>query len=361
MVQNPEIQSIVKNTFNEVKNYLKSDQISVNCPRCAEENGGIIDGKFNLEINTKKNLFRCWKCSNPYFSGSLKKLLRLYATRSNYELYKSYVGNNYFFGNGEIDIDYEDLWIELPKEVILFSQMDYTNPSHLEAYNYLILDRKLNQEIIFKFRLGFCLEGRYTKRIIFPSYDENGIVNYFVARNYDLKNKKKSPYDNPKYGKDKIIFNEGYINWDSSIYLVEGVFELATFPINTIPLLGKKLSTTLFKKLNELKPNIVILLDPDAHKDAVELYYQLYSIYIGQEEKIKIIKLPYEKDLDLIRKNKGIDDVIKCLYNARTLTIDDYFSKKLVNLNDGRNSNRKFQDYSKYSEWGRSGSTKSFI
>ena len=51
---------------------------------------------------------------------------------------------------------------------------------------------------------------------------------------------------------DVIIFNEGLINWDSTIYIVEGTFEFLSFPVNTIPQLGKQLSSALFFKLKNL-------------------------------------------------------------------------------------------------------------
>jgi hypothetical protein len=351
------VQSIIKNIFGDVRGYAVSSQLQVNCPRC-KENEHLFepDGKFNLEINPDKKggIFRCWKCSNPPFSGSLGKLVRLYGSKGDYEIYKSYRLSN--LTDYSYDDEIEDIIITLPKEFISFSNIDENDPLHLEAYNYLVLDRKISKELILKFKLGFCLEGRYKKRIIIPSYDEYGLINYFIGRNYDFSKKGIIPYDNVKANKDQIIFNEGLINWDSTIYLVEGLFEFLSFPINTIPLLGKTISTALFNKLNKYKPNIVILLDPDAFKNAIELYYTLYSIYIGCEDRVKIIELPFEKDFDLIRKNRGIDIAINCLYNARNLNINDNFIRKMKPRNDG------YRRYNKHSkpEW-ESGSTKQFI
>jgi DNA primase len=111
---------------------------------------------------------------------------------------------------------------------------------------------------------------------------------------------------------------------------------MLSFPINIIPLLGKTLSTTLFFKLKELKPDIVILLDPDAYKTSIELFQVLHNMYIDCEDKIRIVKLPTLDDLDELRKNNGIDKVIKCLRTARKLTVDDYFVKKLHRPYDKR-------------------------
>jgi len=113
-------------------------------------------------------------------------------------------------------------------------------------------------------------------------------------------------------------------------------------------MLGKTLSTTLFLKLKETKPEVVVLLDPDAYKDSIELYYTLHTIYIGCEERVKIVKLPTKEDLDELRKNQGIDEVIKSLYGARQLIIDDYFIKKLQKPYVKKDTGR-YRAYSKYS------------
>jgi len=332
MIRGQEFHPIIQNIFHEVKGLNVSEQLQVCCPRCQEREGlSYPDGKFNLEINTAKRMFRCWKCEDPKFSGSLGKLIRLFGTHIDYEIYKSYVGT---IQDYVVDEDDDVLiQVKLPDEMIYFSQMESNNLEHFEAYNYLVNERKISRDIILKYRLGFCTTGKYKKRIIIPSFDMSGGVNYFVGRNYASKTVngvKISPYLNPKADKDKIIFNEGLINWDSLVFIVEGVFDMFRLP-NAIPLLGKTISTTLFNKLNELKPKIIILLDPDAYNNAIELYYLLYTIYVGCEERIKFVKLPTNDDIDELYINQGIDVVINAIRNARGLIVDDYFLKKINN------------------------------
>lgn len=343
MVKGKEFHPIIEKIFVDVNNLYNSEQIQVNCPRCQEREGlRYPDGKYNLEINTAKRVFRCWKCEEPRFSGSLGKLIRLFGSEVDYELYKSYASvfqDFSYSGEGDEQI----ISVSLPSEMISFANMDASNPDHFEAYNYLVNDRMISRETILKYRLGFCLEGRYANRIIIPSYDEFGDINYFVARAY--KSGMKPPYKNPKVDKMKIIFNEGLINWDSTIYLVEGAFEFLSFPVNIVPLLGKDLSIPLFYKLKERKPNIVILLDPDAFKTAIQLFFNLQTIYHGFEERVKIVKLPTMEDLDELRKRVDKRELLKALYSARGLTIDDYFKKKLYKPHG---NNRRYESNSKY-------------
>jgi hypothetical protein len=351
MLRGQEFHSIIENIFGDVQGLQVSEQIQVNCPRCQERDGlSYPDGKYNLEINTAKRMFRCWKCDEPKFSGSLGRLIRMQGGNNDYEMYKSYAG---VFQDHEYDEDEKEyVAVKLPDEMVSFSQMDVSNPDHFEAYNYLVNERKISRDIILRYRLGFCTTGKYAQRIIIPSFDAKGDVSYFVGRYYgnNLKIRKKLPYLNPDADKDVIIFNEGLVNWDSTVYLVEGAFEMLSFPVNIIPMLGKTLSTTLFMKLKELKPNVVVLLDPDAYKNSIELYYRLHTIYVGCEERVRIVKLPTKEDLDELRKNQGIDEVIKCLYGARGLTVDDYFIQKLRKPYDKKRS-RRYDSDSRDSGW----------
>jgi len=350
MIRGQEFHSILQNIFEDVQGHLQSEQLQVNCPRCQEREGlSHPDGSYNLEINTARRVFRCWKCDEPRFSGSLGKLIGIFGSSVDRDMYKSYAG---VFQDQFFDEEKEYVAVKLPDEMITFAQMEATNPEHFEAYNYLVNERKLTRDIILRYRLGFCTTGKYAKRIIIPSYDKNGDINYFVGRYYgnEKKIRKKMPYLNPEADKGVIIFNEGLINWDSTVYLVEGAFEMLSFPVNAIPMLGKTLSTTLFLKLKELKPNVVVLLDPDAYKSSVELYYMLYTIYIGCEERVKIVKLPTNDDLDELRRNDGHDAVLTALYSARGLVLDDYFIQKLQKPYEKKGAGRH-GTYSKYFEW----------
>ena len=117
--------------------------------------------------------------------------------------------------------------------------------------------------------MGFCSSGGYSNRIIVPSYDEDGKLNYFVAR--DMFPNSKFKYKNPPMSKDTVGF-EMFINWKEPIVLVEGIFDAITIRNNAIPLFGKFPSKTLIKRLVEKKVKIIyVALDEDAKKDAVKL------------------------------------------------------------------------------------------
>jgi DNA primase len=185
--------------------------------------------------------------------------------------------------------------VRLPKEFISFPRASAglkMTPIYKVPYNYL-KQRNVTNEMMVKFNIGFCYEGEYKNRIIIPSYDEEGGLNYFTGRSWETKPYLK--YKNPEAEKDKIIFNEKLIDWKKDIYLVEGVFD-GFFLENSIPMLGKHMSEMLFDKVyNNAKGNVIIALDGDAWNSAIKLYHELNGGELY--EKIKIVKLPKDQDV----------------------------------------------------------------
>ena len=129
-----------------------------------------------------------------------------------------------------------------------------------KALDYLY-SRGLSDKDIMAWKIGFCDYGEYQGRIIIPSFDVSGNVNFFIARSYTGDWMK---YKNPKISKD-IIFNDLNIDWTADIVLVEGAFDAVKCK-NAIPLLGSTLRETsiLFQKICVQKPDVYLALDEDA-------------------------------------------------------------------------------------------------
>jgi len=162
--------------------------------------------------------------------------------------------------------------------------------------NYL-KGRGITQDIIDKYDIGFAYEGDYAGRIIVPSFDKEGELNYFVSRSWNPKTRMK--YKNPEAAKEFLIFNESRINWDEDIWIVEGVFD-GFFVPNSIPLLGKFINDNLWEILYQrAKKDIIVCLDDDAWEDAKRVYYKLSGGKLYG--RIKLVKLPEGKDLGDLR------------------------------------------------------------
>ena len=272
---------------NEKQHYESKGQISFDCPVCAAEKGlDKGDGKGNLEINYSKHVYKCWSCGETLGTqGPLGKLFDKHATKSQKKVY------NLIKPEELKQQDAKRTQLRLPEGYTTFEDSNPRFIPHIEAYKYL-QSRGITDEIIKKYKIGYTVTGDFAYRIIVPSFNKEGTLNYFVARAWVSK---KMKYKNPTVPKDEIIFNEGLIDWNKDVYLVEGAFD-GFFLDNSIVMLGKKMSKLLFETLYlNAKGNVIICTDGDAWKDGLKLYHELNGGVLYN--KIKIIKLPMDKDI----------------------------------------------------------------
>lgn len=276
------------------QHYESKGQISFDCPVCAEEKGlDIGDGKGNLEINYIRHVYKCWACGETHGThGPLGKLFDGYATKQQKKIYN-------LIKPEELQLqDKKRVRLRLPEGFTTFKDSNPRFIPHIEAYKYL-QSRGINDEMIEKYNIGYTVQGEFAYRVIIPSFDKDGILNYFVGRAWvNKKMKYKNPASVPK---DEIIFNEKLIDWDKDIFLVEGAFDSFFLP-NPLVMLGKKMSKLIFETLYlKANGNIIICVDGDAWQDGLKMYHELNGGRLYN--KIKIVKLPNDKDVCDLRGN----------------------------------------------------------
>ena len=279
---------ILKQTLDYA--YSARDEHLFFCPFCKHH-------KPKLSVNIEKNVFKCWVCD---IRG-----------KNNYYLVKR-------FGS----FDQQQEWLQITNEVDIRDFELFISGSHVEhkvkqeidlpseykplwGTSYLSTQRPINylknrgipSSKILEWKIGYCTEGEYKDRIIVPSFDEDGSVNYFVSRTFANDWKK---YKNPPVSKD-VVFNELLIDWEEPIVLVEGVFDAVHEP-NMIPILGSTLDekTELFQKVAANQPMVYIALDPDARFKESKIISNLleYGLEVWK------IKVPKGKDLGEISKHE---------------------------------------------------------
>ena len=242
--------------------YSKSDENLFYCPKCDHH-------KKKLSINITKNVFKCWVCD---WSGkNIYRIIRQYGTPDQRYTWKSFASEleienfNHKLFNQEESIIAND--VKLPKEFMTLTGKNLSSTS-LRPLNYL-KSRGLTNNDIIKWKIGYCASGEYGGRIIIPSFNLLGEINYFVARSYDQDWKK---YSNPNISKN-IIFNHPYVDFDEDVILVEGVFDAIKAGDNSVPLLGSTLSenSNLFYEIVKNDTPVYLGLDPDALKKTNKL------------------------------------------------------------------------------------------
>lgn len=314
---------ILKSFLGEPRKHNEdTGQVAFDCPACSDEkNLAEGDGKGNLEINYNRGMFKCWSCGETHhMHGPVIKLLKKYATPKNIR--------DYLLVKPDTDLitnkDKPKIILTLPEGYKKLSECTEKDFKYPQAMAYL-RERGITDEIIENYEIGYTFKGKFFNRVIIPSYDAEGELNYFIARWFS-KEPTKLKYLNPDAEKQEIIFNEGKVNWDATIYLVEGATDHIVTP-NSIPLLGKFLSAQLLELLQDKAQSfVVIVLDDDAKIDCLRLYKE---INFGKlRDKVRVCFPPNGYDPSLIFEKLGNKGIVNLLKNSRTPTNDElnYFS-----------------------------------
>lgn len=295
-----------------LENYLgkskgdKKSNYSFYCPFCNHR-------KPKLVVNIKTGKYNCWTCHPPTKGNTpVSLLVKLKAPREAVAEMKSYFSSD----KTEIEsVQYET--VHLPKEFLSLSEPE-DSLDYKRALSYA-KSRGITEEDILKYNIGYCKHGRYADRLIVPSYDANGRINYFVARSYNKRS--GTSYDAPSCNKEEIIGFENTINWKVPVILCEGAFDAIAIKRNAIPLFGKTILNSLMLKLvsSEVK-TVYLALDADAIKQS--LSHAENMLNYGKEVYL----------LDLRGKDPseiGFNNMIDLLHKAKPLTLSNLLFKKM--------------------------------
>lgn len=277
------------------RGYCSGEEHLFACPFCDHY-------KKKLSINLKKNKFKCWVCDTS--GNSLLYLFKRFGSTQQLMEWKKL---NNITDFSEMGDELEHLFdkpeekilpkLRLPKEFISLAN-SATSLSCTSAKLYLN-KRRIDKKDILYWKIGYCPKGQYAGRLIIPSFDLSGNVNYFIARSYDGNWKK---YLNPEVPKSEIIFNELYVDFTKPIVLVEGAFDAIVAGENSIPILGSTLKedARLFQKIIQNNSTVYMALDPDATRktNAIIEKFLRYGI------KVYIIDISGFKDVGEMTKEQ---------------------------------------------------------
>ena len=274
---------------NDVLGYPKkqSSEHLYTCPFCNHH-------KKKFSVNFNMNVFKCWICDTR--GRNIRRVIRRFGSFTQLKEWDKLSG---IVDHSRLEFDLfaeeepqQEQIISLPKEFKTLTGKP--NVVDKRALCYL-QKRSIEPCDLLKYKIGYCSEGEFEGRIIIPSFNIDGYVNYFIARSYDGHWMR---YKNPDASRD-IIFNELIIDWDSDVILVEGVFD-AIFAGNAVALLGSTLreESKLFQHIIKNDSSVFIALDPDAEDKAMKIARTLlkYDIEVWK------IDLPKGEDVSSIGK-----------------------------------------------------------
>ena len=247
--------------------------------------------KLEIDINTTSEGQNAWHCWISDKKGrSINSLFKQMNLGKQYFEQLSRIIQSTKYKNFDTDTTPVET-ISLPEEYIPLWKPKMT-PDFRNAMSYL-KRRGVTIFDILKYRIGYCERGAYNGKIVIPSYDCTGQLNYFVSRAF--YNADKYKHKNPKVSKDIIGFDLT-INWAEPIILCEGAFDAIAIKRNAIPLFGKIIQPQLQKKLIENRvKDIYICLDADAIRNALSIAEK----FMGEGLNVYFIELKDQDASDL--------------------------------------------------------------
>ena len=256
---------ILKNTLGHA--FERGDELLFTCPYCRHH-------KRKFSVNIEKNYYKCWVCDKR--GRNVGRVIRRFGSLTHFREWQDIVGKvdlggfDNLFGE-KIEENTETI-LTLPPEFRSLANKDL--PKSAKPFMSYLSRRGVSKEDIIKWKIGYCTEGEYKNRIIIPSFNKDGFVNYFVARSIGDDWQK---YKNPPASKD-IVFNDLYVDWHEDIVIVEGVFD-AIKAGNGIPILGSTLRDggKLFRAIVASGAKVFLALDADANDKADRIIQSLMS------------------------------------------------------------------------------------
>ena len=289
------------------------------CPKCKHH-------KKKLSVNVEIDKFKCWICE--YSGSTVYRLVRRMGTFKHQQEWAEFIegvdlssfDRQVIDGLNDFSTKVEAVQhTPLPDEFISLTGRNLPNSAAL-ALKFLI-KRGLSMEDVLKWKVGYCPSGQYADRVVFPSFDRNGVVNYFVARTYNNSWKK---YTNPPAGKN-LVFNELYVDWEEDLSLVEGIFD-AVVAGNSVPILGSSLhsNSKLYREIVKHDTPVYIALDADAEKKAMNLIKKLLTYGV------ELYKVDIETYSDVGEMTRKEFNARK--YSAELLNSKNYLLKRITRI-----------------------------
>lgn len=344
-----EFQSLVERKLNPVGR--SGEDIIYRCPVCEGE-----IGSGHLYVNYRKGYFHCFKCD---LAGKrINKLLRILHIDTNYSYIDLYCERDVELDkiltlgdtqeSSETLVDYStDL------EVLTAYYLHHVVPLSQRAYDYLlgrgltpyVIERlcicegisRFGEDIVIK---GKSIQGRdYSGRIMVPSLRRDGLISFYVARDYI--GGKAAKYLNPP--KELVASSEDIWNLDmvasDSVIICEGVFTaISASPVklNAVATYGKSIAVRSSndtsvrvtsqgeKLLAKNFKNYYIAYDADAHTEALKSCAYLYdrgaNVFLVTIDpkiygpKADIADIGYEEFLELMKNatpyKGGLSDIL---------------------------------------------------
>jgi hypothetical protein len=274
---------------------VRGDEVVFFCPKHGAKAGRTVG---QLSVNLKTDWFNCWSCG--FKSRNLYLLL---VTNGKTPISKQYLE------------EVEDQRRDTRRCLVVETTKVYDPPALPPGFKSLSVPsrspyytaamaymgrRGLGLSDALRWKLGYCDEGEMSGRIIIPSFDEYGELNFVVGRAFYDDPLRYKPW--PKHQCKDIVWNDYLVDWTHPVVVTEGPFDAFVAEDNATILQGTILPDSLVRKIVLAGTDVYFAMDADAFKRQLE-YIELFLSY-GITCRYVDIKGRGKKDLGAMTKTE---------------------------------------------------------
>lgn len=305
--------AFIETVFGKVNVSRDARNVAIWCPACAHSDRS----KRKLVIRTDNDALHCWVCG--FKAKSLAPLLRKFAP-SRLEEYRERFNPTAYIGLPST-ADVASSKLEIPQGFRLLATAPAHDLAATSARSY-VLKRGLSEQDLWLHKFGVSDAKEMVNRVILPSFDAKGELNFYSAR---ALGRAKPKYLNSVVPRMNVIFNELNIDWTKRLVICEGAFDMVKCGDNVTPLLGSNLTEeyALFDRIVMHGTPVAIALDNDMEHKKHEFARRLAEYDID----VSIVDLGDYHDPGEMKKKEFLD----ALNSARSWNWDVSFQFMLNN------------------------------
>ncbi len=319
----------------------------------------------SFSVNSHKQIFYCFGCGA---GGNVLNFIKRYHGITFPEAVKM-VARKYSITieTGSIDpvqrkkLVMKESLFRLNKNTMVYFESVLKTPEHDQKAAEYLKRRKISEEIIEEFHLGFAPDSwdsivkkfrkdkvskntavqsglilerksengyydRFRNRIMFPIFDINMQVAGFGGRVMDDSMPKymNSP-ETPVYNKSRILYGlhaaKQFCRQEGSVYIVEGYFDFLSLYQhgirNCVASLGTALTHQHVRILKGYASKMILVFDSDAA--GINAAKRSIKIFMKEGVDIRILVLPGESDPDSYVMEHGADAFVRSASKAKTV------------------------------------------
>jgi hypothetical protein len=323
MYSRGQVVEFIEKVFGEGKPSNGGLNYSVFCPKknCTSK----LKNKKKFVIHTQSFVCHCWVCGLK--SKNLYTVLKKYHPEFRNEFKETFLdGEELHYDDDLEDADaYKELTLPQGYTLLMDAQTE-RNYDINGAFAYL-RSRKLTEKDFWYHKFGITRQDdKYKHRIIMPSFDSDGKLNFFTTRVFSNR-ATGTKYIHCEVEKTSIIFNEININWSEELTIVEGPFDMVKCNDNSTCMLGSALDEdhALFARIVAEKTPVLLAFDDDAQGKMYKTALRLTQYDID----VRIFQLP--------PAYHDVGEMTKDMFNsllphAKVFKADDYLKYRIALL-----------------------------